>query len=80
MGVGGDPRARRLRASIGSRELQRSEARTRLVADHEVAARRSAVLRTLRETEISLAAGIAPRDGRIGRLRRSARGLVGLVC
>ena len=49
MGDGVDPRAPRLRVS---RELQRSDAQTRLVAGHEVAARRPAALRTLREPEI----------------------------
>ena len=76
MGDGVDPRAPRLRASW---ELQRSDARTRLVAGHEVAARRPAALRTLRETEICVAAGVAPRDYHSGRWRRSARGLVRLV-
>ena len=77
MGDSGDQRAPELRTS---RELQRSDARTRLVVGHEVAARRPAALRTLRETEISVAAGIAPRGRRTGRWRRSARGLVCLIC
>ena len=77
MGIGGDQRAPWLRTS---RQLQRPDARTRLVVGHEVAARRPAALRTLRETEISVAAGIAPRGRRTGRWRRSARGLVCLIC
>ena len=75
---GGDPRAPRLRASIGSSgaaAVGRADAAGGGPWD-----RRSAVLRTLRETEMSLAAGTAPRGRRIGRRRRSARGLVGLVC
>ena len=72
MGDGVDPRAPRLRAS---RELQRSDARTRLMAGHEVAALCPAALRTLREPEIWLAAGIAPRGGRGGRWLRLARDL-----
>jgi hypothetical protein len=77
MGIGGDPRAPRLCAS---RELQRSFARTRLVAGHEVAARRPAALRTLREPEICIAAEITPRGGRGGRWLRLARDLGRLVC
>lgn len=75
MGGGGDLRAPRLRARRSGRgELQRSDARTQLVAGYEVSRRRFAVLRTLREMEIPVAARSAPRGRRIGRWRRSARG------
>ena len=75
MGIGGDPRAPRLRASIaGAAAGRRADAAGGGPWD-----RRSAVLRTLRETEIPLAAGIAPRGRRSAQWWRSARGLVCLV-
>ena len=69
------PRAPRLNAS---RELHRVGARMQLAADHGVAARRSAALRTLRKAEVCVAAGIAPSGGPDGSWRRSARGLTRL--
>ena len=63
-----------------SQERQRVHARKRLAAGSEVAARRSAALRTLRDAEKRLEPRIAPGGGRGERRRRSARGLARLGC
>ena len=72
---GADPRAASRASAAAVEELQRADARTRLAADQTVAARYSAALRMRRETEICLAAGIAPRSGRGGQCHRFARDL-----
>ena len=64
------PLAPPLRAS---QELQRASTRSELAARQVVAAQRFAALRMLREAEILIAAGTAPRGGPDGPWRCSAR-------
>ena len=60
-------------------ERQRADARSELVAHQVVAAQRSAALRTLREPEMSIAAGRTPGGGSYGHRRRPARALAAHV-